>query len=302
LKKIVVPDVSDPKAEQLYLHIKRNGLNKITNSQQSPKTQLPTGFGTLEADEVDKWIEDFWTSLPDADSHDKPLVLPHTKKQTTDTENNNSSQKITPNKEKQTILRSIKNRKLAVLLILLVFIIGFVSGFVFNEIGVIGKSGRGILSNTVGDNSGELEIRVEGKLSYKNEFGVKLPDVDATILFLPVEAQTPVPISPIGFRADNGTFDPNNDNVQRIIELGGIVQRAGANGGFAFTLKNSGNYNAILISSHLKRTNATQLPPEIVNYLRKFFRDPIELIKDYRIEKEEYNITNGTQFINQTFE
>ncbi|MDR1479291.1 MAG: hypothetical protein LBJ00_10145 [Planctomycetaceae bacterium] len=105
----------------------------------------------------------------------------------------------------------------------------------------------------------------------------------------------------MGFLADDGTFDPN-DNIQRIIELGGVVQRASANGGFTFSLKRSGNYNAILISSHLKHTNATQLLPEIVNYLKKFFRGPIVLIKDYCVEKEEYNITKGTQFINKTFE
>jgi hypothetical protein len=310
LKKIVVPDKPDPKAEQLYLHIKKNGINKIKgNQQQSAKPQSQTGFGAIEKDEVDKWIDDFWTTLPDADSHAKPSTLQDTKKQTAaPNTKNNTRQKPTSNKEnkeskeKRLILRNDKTWRAVILSVVLTFIIGFSAGFATREFWNVGNSGRGLLSNAPDDNSDKAEIKIEGKLSYKNEFGIKLPDADATILFLPLNAQTPVPISPDGLRVDDGAFEPNKDNVQRIIELGGIVQRTGANGGFAFSLKSGGAYNAIMISSHLKRTDATQLPPEVVNYLKKFFRNPTELFKDYRVEKEEYNITNGTQIIHKTFE
>ncbi|MDR1289773.1 MAG: hypothetical protein LBK06_01080 [Planctomycetaceae bacterium] len=311
LKKIVVPDKPDPKAEQLYLHIKKNGIDKIKgNRQKSAKPQTQTSIGAIERDEVDKWIDDFWTTLPDADSHAKPSTLHDNKKQT-DTPNtkNNTQQNPASNpvsnkesKEKQLILRNDKTLRVVIISVVLTFIICFPAGFATREFLDVGNSGRGLFSNAPDDNSDKSEIRIEGKLSYKNEFGIKLPDADATILFLPSNAQTPVPISPDGLRVDDGAFEPNKDNVQRIMELGGIVQRTGANGGFNFSLKSGGTYNMIMISSHLKRTDATQLPPEVVNYLKKFFRNPIELVKDYRVEKEEYNINNGTQIIHKTFE
>jgi hypothetical protein len=187
------------------------------------------------------------------------------------------------------------------IVLLLVCCVSFVLGFVIR--GFWGGGGNTVfLSSATEGSTANPTIQIEGKLSYKDEFGVKVPDVDATILFIPLESRTTIPIPASGFRADEGTFDPNNDNIQRIVELGGIVQRTGIDGGFKFSLKSEGKYVAIMISSHAKRTNATQLPPEVVNYLKKFFQNPTELISDFRVEKEEYNINTGIQIIHKTFE
>jgi hypothetical protein len=310
LKKIVVPHKSDRKAEQLYLNMKQNGGSVVAKTSQPQKKQSPANFVTLEKDEVDKWIDDFWTSLPEDDTRGESEILPETtnKNSTVTNKNiqykniqykNNTQQNQTTTDEQHTILHNNKNYLLT---ILLVFCISFAAGFVTSSFLIGGKTSLLADSDNKNNTVDKSVIRVEGKLSYKNEFGVKKPDADATILFIPAEARTAIPISSDGFRAANGTLDPNNDNVQRITELGGIVQRTGAGGEFKFSLKSEGNYVAIMISSHVKRTNVTQLPPEIINYLKKFFRNPAGLIDDFRVEKDEYNIKGGTQIIHKTFE
>jgi hypothetical protein len=308
LKKIVVPKESDPKAEQLYYHTKQKKSDNTAKNSNSQQTLNQTHPQSTELNEIDKWIDDFWIPLPkDNIPSKKPSALPNlnnnreisadnarTQTQTqTQNQNQNQNQLVS----KRSLLH---NNKYLFAVILLVFLISFFAGFIFNELWRIRYSKHDI--NNKKEISDKENIHVEGKLSYRNEFGVKRPDVDATILFLPTEARNTIPISIDGLRTDNGIFDPNNDNVQRIIELGGAVQRTDANGKFAFPLKTSGDYIAIMISSNVQRTTVTQLSPEIINYLKKFFKNPEKLIDKFRVEKEEYNINKGTQIIHKTFE
>jgi hypothetical protein len=320
LKQLVIPDKSDPQAEQLYLYMKQKGNDKETTAPRRKKSQQQTNAAAFEKDEVDKWIDEFWTTLPENNTRNKPAILSNAQNKklpqnnnannnanninnanaaNNATRKNNTTKKQNENQtESQQLI--LRNDKILLVAILLTFFLSFPAGFVLRGFFVAGNSHRAV--NEGVDGNGNAIVKVEGKLSYKNEFGVKTPDADATILFIPVEAKTPTLISTKGLRADDGIFDPNNDNIQRITELGGIVQRTGADGGFNFTLKSSGKYVAIMISSHAKRTNATQLPPEIINYLTKFFKNPTNLPADFRIEKDEYNINNGTQIIHKTFE
>ncbi|MDR0392345.1 MAG: hypothetical protein LBH59_10595 [Planctomycetaceae bacterium] len=291
LKKIVVPHETDSKAEQLYLQMKKNGgVNKTKNSTQQNE-QPQTNLSILDDDEFEQWMDDVRAFAPENNNiHNEPATFAD--------KDNIVNNQTTSERKHEFILR---NDIYLFIVLLLVCCVSFVLGFVIR--GFWSDAGNTVfLYNATEGSTANPTIQIEGKLSYKNEFGVKVPDVDATILFIPLESRTTIPIPASGFRADEGTFDPNNDNIQRIVELGGIVQRTGIDGGFKFSLKSKGKYVAIMISSHAKRTNATQLPPEVVNYLKKFFQNPIELISDFRVEKEEYNINTGIQIIHKTFE
>ncbi|MDR1923356.1 MAG: hypothetical protein LBQ66_03185 [Planctomycetaceae bacterium] len=323
LKKLVVPSKSDPKAEQLYNYMRQKRTTEKNNSQKpipakvTAPSNLQNNLGTLETDEVDKWIDEFWTSINDNDTDNKPFDLinqgdfdpfANNDSPNNQTTNNNTTTDPTINNDTIAIgfvgLKSILSayRWLVLVTILVIFFAGFLGGFFLGY----ATNSTGRIANHIDPvetgNIANKKIMLKGTLSYRNEFGVKTPDADATILCIPKEARTPVLISCKGLRADEGNFDPNSDNIHRIMELGGVVQRTGADGKFEFELKSEGSYMVIMVSSHLRRTNATQLPPTIIDELKKIFQNPSDLFSDFCVDKDEYNISQGTQFVNKTFE
>jgi len=281
-KRIEVPFESDPKAEALYYFMKQQRAGEKATEQAVRKGPL------TEPDEFDRWIDEFWMSVPDHHIEGNAVPPPW---------------KPAESEQAQSALAPLWNRQtrwLFRLLLVVVFLLGCFGGFILHFLFVSGRAGGRETSAVPETATSSQNIRVEGELSYRNSEGARMPDADAVVLFLPLDRIPAIPISSHGLVPNDVRFDPDGEASQQIKELGGVFQRTGADGSFAFPLRDEGRYLALTISSHLHR-DEQGLSPATIRDLQRFFRDPHELLGDYCYAREEYDVKPGTYLIRQTF-
>ncbi len=76
--------------------------------------------------------------------------------------------------------------------------------------------------------------------------------------------------------------------------------RTGAMGEFFLPLRKSGRFWVLMISSHAKRDEAEPIDNNTLVELRRFFRNPAELIGEYCFALEEYDFDRGNYVLKET--
>jgi hypothetical protein len=248
-------------------------------------------------EDVDRWIKEFWTTR----SREEPLTA-------------DRSQTATPPVQLPVspMLPVVADRKTAAITmrqqetwflfrtwLIIVFLFGLVGGFglcsFFNGL-------RKNISEDTGSAKPVLSAEhfITGKLYYRGFDGERTPDADAVVLLLPLDRIPTFPISGNGFRSDDNHHASMEDSVQQIKEMGGMFQRTDADGQFVIPYENQGRYLLLLISSHIKRSD-TAPDTATIRELKRFFRNPQDLLGDYSFSREEYELDQGKYMIRQTF-
>lgn len=324
-KKVEVPFESDPKAEGLYCFLKekkreRKGKKKLPLPPKppipeslAPIPRYPSTFdenpdepvralsgGTfehVEPGDIDRWINEFWAGVPEQErlnyqniqkeEQKEPLSLPDSL--VGRVENSFNS------------LKTSQANSLFRFLLTIVFLSGCILGFLLHAF-VIKNPGN---KDSQLSSSAELKlqkIRLEGNLLYKKNDAESQPDADAVIIFVPANRIPTFPISYTGLAPNDPNYRSDMESVQQIEELGGVFLRTGADGRFSAELPSEGRYVGLLISSHLLRGDSEkEIGKKTLEDLRRFFRNPQNIIGEYCFSKDEYDFEHGTYFIRQTF-
>ncbi|MDR2116350.1 MAG: hypothetical protein LBP87_08210 [Planctomycetaceae bacterium] len=244
----------------------------------------------LDTEDVDRWIKEFWTTQ----SKENNVVTeqPHTAKPVSPPANTNN----------ETAAMAIRQHETWLLFrtwLIIVFLFGLVGGFslclfinsVRKNISENNNSAKPVLSE---------ENVVTGKLYYRGFDGERIPDADAVVMLLPLDRIPTFPISGSGLRPDDNHHPATEDSIQQIKEIGGMFQRTDADGLFSIQYENKGRYLILMISSHTKRSDA--VPDAVtIRELKRFFRNPQELLSDYSSSHDEYELDQGKYIIRQTF-
>ena len=308
-RRIEVPFESDPRAEAMYQRMKQRKTNPTApkSEQSAPSEQLPQQSSPTpqtqpdlskpirttalsipelspdEAEQIDEWIDRLWTDVPDAS------VLSETRHYRVPFQDENGARKVVPVPPIDSPLkRTLGGDPVLRMLLIVVFLLGIGSGFTLRSL--VG------FSRNVADNSGSKGIAVQGKLTFETPDEKPMPDTDAVVIFLPIKSNVLFPINGRGLRPPDGaeTSDEERfDAVQQIEELGGQYVRADTEGKFAFPLNASGRYLGILISSHAVRPPEVRWNAETEQSLRRFFREPSDLVGNYRFLCDEYELNAG---------
>jgi DNA-directed RNA polymerase subunit M/transcription elongation factor TFIIS len=324
-ERLTVPAQSVAQAETLYQFLKQKrlaeknskkvdlqSLQKTTDSllpvRERIQNQVPLQEnrnaetdeeqnGSLEEcdpEDMDRWIKEFWTTQPNENK--------------TATENISASVPLQPTpiqsvaENRETTAITIRQHETWLLFrtwLFIVFLFGLVGGFglcsfftsIHKNITEIDGSAKPIPAS---------ENLVAGKLYYRGFDGERIPDADAVILLLPLDRIPTFPISGLGLRPDDNHLSPADDNVQQIKEIGGAFQRTGADGTFLIQYENKGHYLLLMISAHSKRSDP-EPDSTTIRELKRFFRNPKELLGDYHFSREEYEFDQGKYLIRQTF-
>ena len=177
--------------------------------------------------------------------------------------------------------------RLVVVLFAVVFLVGIGCGIVMRPLLFPGRGGAGL------PRSGNV-VTVAGKLTFETPDERPLPDVDAVVIFLPTAGIPNVPLNGRGLRPQEGTESSEpSDVIQQIEELGGKHIYTDAEGKFSLSVDVAGRYLGILISSHAIRPEEAKWNAETDRKLRRFFREPSELLGDYQFRCDEYELKKG---------
>ena len=278
-KSVVVPPQSSPLAEESYRKLKSLRHQHTAPPAENDTAPIPTRQGLEEEiDDADMplWMEEAWMPSQ-ADSQGfyqasrAPPVL---------------AEEIAIQKQK-------KQHNLLVTLLSVSLVIIFFVGITF---GILIR-GSDIQSPRAGQQADGLDTKneVTGTLYYINENGERRGDADAVIICLPKDRQPASLLSCKGLRPEDTV---NKDTVQIIHEMGGMYERADANGTFAFPYKEGERYFVILISAHQRRTGG-EMKPSVEQELRRYFRDPDQFGEGYMsIDEHEW----GKPTLRYTFE
>ncbi|MDR0335480.1 MAG: hypothetical protein LBI18_00135 [Planctomycetaceae bacterium] len=314
-ERLTVPARSVEQAETLYLFLKQKRLaeknaKKITipSSRQSAELSLQNtvrnkkneeiddepnfSLEELNTEDVDRWIKEFWTTQP----KDEQLAL----EQPQTTTPVLPAASVIANHE--TTALTMRHQETWFLFRTWLFIV-----FLFGLVGGIGICSffNGLRKNTSGNVGSaksvlSAEYYVTGKLYYRGFDGKRIPDADAVVLLLPLDRIPTFPISGEGLRPNDDQHLLMEDSVQQIKEIGGVFQRTDADGNFSIQYENQGRYLMLMISSHAKRSDDAP-DAATIRELKRFFRNPQELLGDYSFSHEEYELSQGTYIIRQTF-
>jgi hypothetical protein len=301
-KSVVVPPQSTPQAEQLYLMLK----NKRSEATASPKAVTPpieeppvsepepsvpeSAWDELggEVDDADlnRWIDDLWTTMPEnqretTPAHPTLMSMPN------------------PITSDEVALITLQKRyQLTATLLYVSTAVAFFFGIILG-IGVHALFFSPSRTHQHGVNREQTSINeVTGMLYYLNKNGERLADADAVVICLPKD-RSPSPLfSCQGLRPEDTL---NNDTVQLIHELGGIYERADANGSFTLAYREGIRYFVVLLSAHQTRADGV-VKPSTLQELRRYFRDP-ELLGEHCLRADEYEWSGGTHSLGRhTFE
>lgn len=316
-ERLIVPDQSVAQAETLYLFLKQKRLAekkaKKTNTpvlrqpvQQSAGLRLPAAvrekrneeideesnlLEELDTEDVDRWIKEFWTT--------------QSKEINSATEQPNSPKPVSPsiaaNQETAAII--MRRQETWVLFrtwLFIVFLFGLVGGFgvcsFFNSFRKdISENGGGSAASGL-----PAEDVIMGRLYYRGFDGERVPDADAVVMLLPLDRIPTFPISGNGLRPDVSRPPATESSIQEIKEMGGEFQRTDVDGTFSIRYENKGRYIILMISSHAKRSG-TEPDTATISELKRFFRNPQELLGDYSFSREEYELEQGKYILRQTF-
>jgi hypothetical protein len=330
-ERLTVPTQSVAQADTLYQFLKQKRLaeknGKKSDIQTLPKiaqksadSRLPVrervrvqenangeieeeANGSLEeidSGDMDRWIKEFWTiqsnenKIATENIRNLVSVLPIPVQQ-------EPIQPVAENRETAAItIRQHETWLLFRTWLFIVFLFGLVGGFGIcsfftdfrKNISKINGSATSVLTS---------ENFVSGKLYYRGFDGERIPDADAVVLLLPLDRIPTFPFSGVGLRPDDNHLSSTEDSVQQIKEIGGVFQRTDADGTFLIQYKNKGRYLILMISAHSKRSDAEAPDAATIRELKRFFRNPKEILSNYHFSHEEYEFDQGKYLIRQTF-
>ncbi|MDR0609073.1 MAG: hypothetical protein LBG58_03100 [Planctomycetaceae bacterium] len=265
------------------------------NRNRETDEELNGSLEEFDPEDMDRWIKEFWTTQPNENKtatkniSDSAAAVPPT-----------PVQPVVENHETAAI--SIRQHETWLLFrtwLFIVFLFGLVGGFglcsfftgIRKNISGMDGSAKPVLSS---------ENFVAGKLYYRGFDGERIPDADAVVLLLPLDRIPTFPISGVGLRPGDNHSSSTEDSVQQIKEIGGVFQRTDADGTFLIQYENKGRYLMLMISAHSKHSDA-EPDATTIRELKRFFRNPKELLGDYRFSREEYEFDQGKYLIRQTF-
>jgi hypothetical protein len=291
-KSVVVPPQSTPQAEQLYQMFKNQRAEKtVTPSVEDPAVSEPTvpesawdelGGNVDEAD-LNRWIDELWKTTSGSQHESSSILLPLSI--------------VNPiTNEEVALLALQKQYKLTQMLLYVSSAVALIMGIVF---GIVIHAFFVQPSRPSPSLAGEgVEVNeVTGTLYYRNENKERQVDADAVIICLPKDRLPARLFSCEGLRPN---VTVNNDTKQLITELGGMYERADANGSFTIKYKEGVRYIVLLISAH-------QMPPEggltssDKQILRQYFYDS-DLLGENCLSIDEYEWWDGKHPWRHTFE
>jgi len=298
-KPVVVPPQSVPQAEQLYQILKNKRSESpdthtdpivlpVPNNTLSEPTMPESAWNELgdNVDEADlnQWIDELWTAHPANRQESDPTQY--------------STLPLIPNpiSGEEIALSTLQKRYNLTVTLLYVssavaLFIGILFGILIHAFFVPSTRPH---SFPVIEGTGANEVT--GTLFYRNENGDRWADVDAAIIFLPMDRPTVQLFSPQGLRPEDKIDD---DTVQLIQERGGMYARADASGSFTLPYQAGTRYFVVLISAHQMRTG--EIKPSILQELRRYFRNP-ELFGENCLSTDEYEWFGGKHSLRHTFE
>ena len=295
--RIEVPFQSDPRAETLYQRMKQSQSGQtvphsefsahseppvqqsISKQKSRPGLPDPTSTPSVKIEQIDDWIEKLWTDIPDSDvvsdARRYHAPLPNT-----------GSQPADETKSSPSVYGHPGFFRWVAAMFVAAFLIGIGCGIILRPFVASERS-------TVSD-SGQLAA-VNGKLTFETPDERQMPDADAVVIFLPIANIPTIPFSGRGLRLQDGmeTVAEPSDVIQQITELGGKYVPVDIEGRFSFSVEKDGRYLGILISSHAIRPAEANWNLNTDKNLRRFFREPTELLGDYRFLCEEYELKRG---------
>jgi hypothetical protein len=273
-KSVVVPLQSAPQAEQLHQLLKQKRSEKVTPQTADSASSEPAWEdlnGNIDDAELDRWIDELWTSIPTSKDDSAP------------------ARDLAQSRSLETDLAALQHRyKLTVTLfnisLAVVFLAGVLSG-VLLHLSLTRSANRASVPAVNQEAASKNEV--SGTLYYLNENGDRQADADAVIICLPKDKPLPQPLSFRGLRPDE---EQNNDSIQLIAEMGGMYARADANGSFTLPYQEGIRYYVVLISAHVQGDE--EVSPTILRDLRRFFRDP-NLLNNHCLITDEWEWADG---------
>ncbi len=324
--RIEVPFASDPQAEALYRRMKEKKygaapqaeastilnptapqatlskpLARKQEAQQTPASQPAAPLADLskvDTEQVDEWLESLWTDLPeDGSTPEGPRYrapLRDAGRQAAASEQAPSTLFEAGNR----LWSNPKTRFSLVASFAVVFLLGTLFGYAVER---ILTTNHPAAINSARKKEPAKNTVVAGELAFDTPDDRTLPDADALALFLRIDRIPNIPLRVKGLRVQDGVESPASDIEQQIEELGGKIQHADASGKFSVTFEDPGRFLVILVSSHAVQPPDFVLKPDVDNKLRRFFRDPSELIGNFRFSCDEYELNGGTVVLNRNF-
>jgi hypothetical protein len=291
-RSVVVPPQSTPQAEQLYQLLKNKRAEKtVTPSVEDPAVSEPTVpesawdelGGNIDETDLNRWIDELWKTTPGSRHESSSILMPL------------SLANPLSNEEVALLVLRKEHKRIQTLLYVssaVAFVVGIVFGIAIFALLVPPSRPH---SPQAGES---VDINVlTGTLYYRNENGERQVDADAVIICLPKERQ-PVPLfSCEGLRPN---VPLNNDAKQLISELGGMYERADANGSYTIEYKAGVHYILILISAHQKPPGEG-LKPSDGQILHRYFSDS-KLLGEFCLNIDEYEWSGGKHSLRHTFE
>ncbi|MDR0870879.1 MAG: hypothetical protein LBN39_08820 [Planctomycetaceae bacterium] len=305
-----VPSRSDPKAENLFQYMKKkraeekaasivDSLTAGQNKQKKQPVPLPlppeiTEYDETGKDDVVRWIDQFWTSIPETEENGTARgEMPHTLKPPPPVPQEPKKLPEQAPAEPETMtMRRQQTRMLFRVWLCAVCLLCFTGGFLVHS-ALFGTSRK---HGTV---SAEplTEACVTGTLYYR-DLSRRRPDADAAVLFLPVKNPPVFPMTSKGLRP--GDEPDTGEGIQQLGEIEGLFVKTGVDGSFSVPYK-PGRYIAVFISSHSEREKETEPDKATITALEKYFKDPKELLGRCRFICDEYEFAAGKYVLQLTF-
>lgn len=286
--------------------------------------------GSDDKEVVDIWIDQFWTSVPeiqaDGTSRGKtphtlkdplpeqpaPFSPPPPREESVPEKPSElaeppepaelvvSLQPVSPIPAEPAALAVRRKQTLQLFRVWLctIFFVGFMLGFLFHSL--FTRSAN--ISGTKMTDASNSESCVTGHLYYRGFGGERVADVDATVLFLPLDKPPAFLMPHKGLIPEDSGNPAANEGILQIEEIEGLFVRTGVDGSFNVPYQNAGKYLALFISSHSKRPEENSaLDPVTVQVLQRYFKDPQGLLGDYSFIRDEYDFTEGRYVLQLTF-
>jgi phage FluMu protein Com len=177
------------------------------------------------------------------------------------------------------------------ILLLIVFVVGFGSGYLI---------GRGGAEDTGPAGAANRQrVLVEGNLAYDPSTGQLAGDQDAVIIALPQGEPPKRKIPPQGI-GPQATPAETQDGVLAIRELGGDYARADASGSFSLVVPDRGLYHLLIISNHATRPDDAGIDEADLIEMERYFSRPAMLIGPHEYRWTSREITQELR-IDQSF-
>jgi hypothetical protein len=125
--------------------------------------------------------------------------------------------------------------------------------------------------------SGNAEVAVKGRITYKNEDGDSRPDRQARVLIFPAERVGQRKLDVTGLRASDSP-DDFRSAAAAFRALGGDVALVDDKGNFELSLPAAGTYQILVLSNYQPRDTEEAIAAPLSNLLSQYFDRPEQLL------------------------